>query len=82
MVGGCRVEVLENAARGGAGIGVATVLGQVPLQSPERGELALDAGRYVLSFASDDSHAYPEFNGAPPWEPLAWGVALIGSLTS
>ena len=43
MVGGRRVEVPENAARGGAGIDVAAVLRQVPLQPFERGELALDA---------------------------------------
>ncbi len=36
----------------------------------------LPAGRFVAHFASDDSHAYPEFNALPPDDPLAWGLVV------
>lgn len=36
----------------------------------------LDAGRYVLVYGTDDSHSAAGFNGAPPFDPLAWGVQL------
>ena len=55
MVASGRVEVPENAARRGSGIDVAAVLGQVPLQSCERGELALDAAWHAVSMPSGSS---------------------------
>lgn len=39
-------------------------------------KLRLDAGRYMLVYGTDDSHSAAGFNGAPPFDPLAWGVQL------
>lgn len=36
-----------------------------------------EKGKYVLHYVTDDSHSYDEFNVAPPYDPLNWGVALI-----
>ncbi len=40
-------------------------------------EVRLDKGTYVLHYASDDSHSAEEFNVAPPYDPLNWGVTLF-----
>lgn len=37
----------------------------------------LPAGRYVLAFGTDDSHAVDGFNAPPPDDPLGWGIALL-----
>ena len=42
----------------------------------------LAAGAYALSFASDDSHAYPDFNADPPDDPSNWGVTLMTTTES
>ncbi len=39
-------------------------------------KIRLDAGRYQLVYGTDDSHSAAGFNGAPPFDPLAWGVQL------
>jgi hypothetical protein len=39
--------------------------------------LKLDKGRYVLHFASDDSHSWEYFNSRPPFDPMNWGVTLL-----
>ena len=36
-------------------------------------------GKYVLYYVTDDSHSYDDFNVAPPYDPLNWGVALIAA---
>ncbi len=39
-------------------------------------EVDFEAGRYVLSYGTDDSHSYEEFNVNPPTDPLNWGVTV------
>ena len=39
-------------------------------------EIALPAGAYIVTYATDASHSWPEFNAAPPHDPQAWGIAL------
>ena len=36
-----------------------------------------EKGNYVLYYVTDDSHSYDDFNVAPPYDPLNWGVAII-----
>lgn len=42
-----------------------------------REELKLEKGRYVLHYASDDSHSWEYFNNRPPFDPMNWGVTLL-----
>ncbi len=37
-----------------------------------------DAGSYTVHFVTDDSHAYRDWNAAPPFEPTRWGITLTG----
>ncbi|MBU0982336.1 MAG: hypothetical protein KKA42_00585 [candidate division Zixibacteria bacterium] len=39
-------------------------------------EVRLEAGNYVLYFATDDSHSWDRFNVAPPYDPLNWGITV------
>jgi len=52
-------------------------------------EIELEAGRYIVYFGTDDTHAFPEFNVGPPHDPFNWGISLLpgegfvaGSLTT
>jgi hypothetical protein len=38
--------------------------------------ITLPVGRYVLYYQTDDSHAYGDWNAAPPDDPEGWGVTL------
>jgi len=40
------------------------------------GPLRLEAGRYQVTVASDDSHASDSWNSSPPWDPESWGFAM------
>ncbi len=40
-------------------------------------EIELDKGNYTLYFVTDDSHSAEEFNAAPPYDPLNWGITLL-----
>ncbi|ANM30457.1 hypothetical protein ABI59_14090 [Acidobacteria bacterium Mor1] len=40
-------------------------------------DVQLPAGRYVLGFGTDDSHAFPEFNATAPLDPLNWGITML-----
>jgi len=40
-------------------------------------EVKFEKGKYILYYVTDDSHSYDDFNVAPPYDPLNWGVALI-----
>jgi hypothetical protein len=40
------------------------------------GTLQLPAGRYVLHYDSDGSHAYGDWNDDPPDDPDGWGITL------
>lgn len=41
-----------------------------------RGRLILPAGSYIVSVATDGSHAVGSWNAPPPWDPESWGLAL------
>ena len=38
--------------------------------------LKLDAGSYLVSYATDDSHAYNAWNAAPPLDAEHWGISI------
>jgi len=40
-------------------------------------DLTLSPGTYVLSYVTDDSHAYGAWNASPPNDPAAWGITLF-----
>lgn len=37
----------------------------------------LDAGHYLVVAGTDGSHAWNEWNGAPPDDPLNWGISIL-----
>ena len=39
-------------------------------------DIKLAKGRYILYYASDDSHSWEYFNNRPPFDPMNWGVTL------
>ena len=41
-----------------------------------RDTVHLDAGEYLLTFGTDDSHSYEEFNASPPYDPMNWGITI------
>ncbi|MGH7614219.1 MAG: hypothetical protein ACREMW_09315 [Gemmatimonadales bacterium] len=41
------------------------------------GTVRLAAGRYVLHYQTDGSHAYRDWNDDPPDDPEGWGVAVL-----
>ena len=41
------------------------------------GIVRLPAGRYILRYQTDGSHAYGDWNSEPPDDPEAWGVAVL-----
>lgn len=41
------------------------------------GVIQLRAGRYLLRYRSDGSHAYGDWNSAPPDDPEAWGITVF-----
>lgn len=38
--------------------------------------VTLDAGDYIASYASDDSHSYEKWNALPPDDPSFWGATI------
>lgn len=40
-------------------------------------EVKFEPGNYIVTFATDDSHAYSWFNMTPPWDPLNWGITIL-----
>ena len=38
----------------------------------------LEAGSYIVSFVTDGSHAYRDWNTAPPTHPERWGITIFG----
>lgn len=40
-------------------------------------EVEFEAGSYTLHVVTDDSHSYEEFNVAPPYDPINWGVTIL-----
>jgi hypothetical protein len=43
------------------------------------GEVSLKRGDYVLYFITDDSHSTADWNSAPPYDPLNWGVTIMAA---
>jgi hypothetical protein len=41
------------------------------------GTVQLAAGRYVLHYRTDGSHAYRNWNADPPDDPEGWGIAVL-----
>jgi len=40
------------------------------------GTITLPAGKYMLFYETDDSHAYSDWNDSPPDDPEGWGVTV------
>jgi len=40
------------------------------------GYVTLPEGEYIVSYVTDDSHAYRDWNASPPFNPKAWGIAI------
>ena len=40
------------------------------------GTISLPAGRYIVFYETDDSHAYDDWNDTPPDDPEGWGVTV------
>lgn len=38
----------------------------------------LEPGSYIVGFVTDGSHAYRDWNSAPPTEPERWGISVFG----
>jgi hypothetical protein len=36
----------------------------------------LNPGKYIVSYVSDDSHSYDNWNVAPPYDPESWGITV------
>lgn len=39
----------------------------------------LDPGTYVLSYVSDESHAYNDWSGGAPANPRNWGIGVYAA---
>ena len=44
-------------------------------------EVTLKAGRYLVCFATDDTHAYDRWNMQPPYDPESWGISIFPAET-
>ncbi|NWF99620.1 MAG: hypothetical protein HXY19_01575 [Thermoanaerobaculaceae bacterium] len=62
-----RLDYLHSEPAGGA-----------PKNRAARTPLHLPAGRYLVAYVTDDSHSFPDFNAAPPFDPMAWGIVVRG----
>ncbi len=40
-------------------------------------EIRLNPGKYILYYATDDSHSFEHFNANPPTDPLNWGITVL-----
>lgn len=38
--------------------------------------ITLDPGDYIVYYATDDSHAYGDWNSSQPYEPEMWGITI------
>src|SRR6185436_6658189 len=43
------------------------------------GTIKLPAGEYILRYQTDGSHAFGDWNAAPPDDPEAWGITVYRS---
>jgi len=44
-----------------------------------QGTIKLPAGEYILRYQADGSHAFGDWNAAPPDDPEAWGITVYRS---
>jgi hypothetical protein len=44
-----------------------------------KGTVPVAKGQYVLSYSSDGSHHYNDWNNRPPYDPVAWGISVYAS---
>ena len=42
-----------------------------------RDSINVDKGSYILSYSSDGSHHYKDWNSQPPYDPVSWGVQVF-----
>ncbi len=42
------------------------------------GTVNFNPGKYVVHYFTDDSHSYLDWNEAPPYDPLNYGITLMG----
>lgn len=42
-------------------------------------EVTLPAGNYIVTYVSDDSHAYGDWNDDPPFDPEHYGIVVSGA---
>jgi hypothetical protein len=47
-----------------------------------KGKVPVHKGNYVLSYSSDGSHHYNDWNSRPPYDPQAWGVSVYADKTA
>ena len=40
--------------------------------------ITLPTGSYVVTYTTDDSHAYDDWNASPPFDPEHYGITLMG----
>jgi hypothetical protein len=40
-------------------------------------DVQLPAGDYILTYVTDDSHSFPNFNANPPYDPMNWGITVL-----
>lgn len=38
--------------------------------------IKLQPGNYIIYYATDDSHSYPDWNAAAPYDPTKWGITI------
>lgn len=50
--------------------------GGAPKNRVAEGTIHLPAGRWVAAYVTDGSHSYPDFNAAPPFDPMGWGLVI------
>ncbi|MFQ5770315.1 MAG: hypothetical protein ACE5HX_07250, partial [bacterium] len=36
----------------------------------------LKKGEYIVYYETDDSHSYNDWNSAPPYDPVNWGITV------
>jgi len=42
-------------------------------------EISLPAGNYIVTYVTDDSHAYGDWNDDPPFDPEHYGIVVSGA---
>jgi hypothetical protein len=76
----CDYAWIENARTGGTiwrmVYGETMHAGGADKNRAVEGILRLPAGSYVLHYQTDGSHSFNDWNSAPPWDPVHYGVTL------